>query len=286
MGIVNATPDSFSDAGLHRDARRPRGAGRGAARGWRRPDRHRGRVGGDDEPPVEAEEEIARVVPLIERVAGELGALVSVDTYKPAVARAAIAAGAAIVNDVSGLRDPELADVCAQTGAGLVLMHTRATPKEKLLDPSLDGRVVADVEAFLRERIALALERGVASSSCCSTPAPTSARRRRRRSRCCGRCRAARARAAAAAGGLAQGLHRRDHARPPRDRLAGHAGGDRLRGGRRAADPAGPRRGRGGRLPGRACCPGRSGRGRVRAEAGGGSAPGSRSWGRSPMPLD
>ena len=65
----------------------------------------------------------------------------SVDTYKPAVARAAIAAGAAIVNDVSGLRDPELADVCAETGAGLVLMHTRAAPKQKLLDPTLDGRV-------------------------------------------------------------------------------------------------------------------------------------------------
>ena len=92
-------------------------------------------------------------MPLIERVAGELGALVSVDTYKPAVARAAIAAGAAIVNDVSGLRDPELADVCAQTGAALVLMHTRAAPKQKLLDPALDGRVVDDVEGFLSERI-------------------------------------------------------------------------------------------------------------------------------------
>ena len=65
----------------------------------------------------------------------------SVDTYKPAVAYAAIAAGAAIVNDVSGLRDPELADVCAGTGAGLVLMHTRAAPKEKLLDPTLDTSV-------------------------------------------------------------------------------------------------------------------------------------------------
>ena len=86
----------------------------------------------------------------------------SIDTYKPAVARAAVAAGAAIVNDVSGLRDPSLADVCAETGAALVLMHTRAAPKEKLLDRSLDGRVVADVELFLRERMALALERGVA----------------------------------------------------------------------------------------------------------------------------
>jgi dihydropteroate synthase len=131
-----------------------------------------GESGVTTQPPVPAEEEIDRVVPLIERVAGELGALVSVDTYKPAVARAAVAAGAAIVNDVSGLRNPELADVCAQTGAGLVLMHNRAAPKEKLLDPALDGRVVADVEAFLRERIALAVGRGVAFEQLMLDPGP------------------------------------------------------------------------------------------------------------------
>ena len=105
-------------------------------------------------------------MPLIERVAGELGALVSVDTYKPAVARAAIAAGAAIVNDVSGLRDPELADVCAQTGAGARAdAHARRAQGEAAR-PALDGRVVADVEQFLRERIALALDarRGRSSS--------------------------------------------------------------------------------------------------------------------------
>jgi dihydropteroate synthase len=103
---------------------------------------------------------------------GELGALVSVDTYKPDVAQAALAAGAAIVNDVSGLRDPALADVCARTGAGLVLMHTRARPKEKLLDPSLDGRVVADVERFLRQRIELAMGRGVAFEQLLLDPGP------------------------------------------------------------------------------------------------------------------
>ena len=99
------------------------------------------------------------MAPLIERVVA-LGAIVSVDTYKPAVARAAIESGASIVNDASGLRYPELAEVCAQTGAGLVVAHTRAAPKQKLLDPGLDGRIVADVEAFLRERIELALARG------------------------------------------------------------------------------------------------------------------------------
>ncbi len=91
---------------------------------------------------MSVEQEIERVVPLIERVAGELGAIVSVDTYKPPVARAAIAAGATIVNDVSGLRDPRLAEVCAQTGAALVVMHTRVAPKQRLQDPDLYGDVV------------------------------------------------------------------------------------------------------------------------------------------------
>ena len=172
MGIVNASPDSFSDAGLHRTLDdRVALAAELLEAGAQLID-----IGGESGvtgvPPVAAEEETARVVPLIERVVGELGALVSVDTYKPAVARAAVAAGAAIVNDVSGLRDPALADVCAQTGAGLVLMHTRAKPKEKLLDPELDGRVVADVELFLRERITLALERGVKLEQIVLDPGP------------------------------------------------------------------------------------------------------------------
>jgi dihydropteroate synthase len=172
MGIVNATPDSFSDAGEHPTLEsRVRRARALIAAGADVID-----VGGEsgvtNRPAVDAAEEIARVVPLIERVAGELGALVSVDTYKPAVARAAIAAGAAIVNDVSGLRDPELADVCAQTGAALVVMHTRAAPKQKLLDPSLDGRVTADVESFLRERIELAIQRGVAFEQLMLDPGP------------------------------------------------------------------------------------------------------------------
>src|SRR5438067_3314735 len=145
MGIVNATPDSFSDAGITRTlSDRVRLAQSLIAAGADLID-----IGGEsgvtNRPAVAAQEEIERVVPLIEQVAGSLGALVSVDTYKPAVARAAIEAGAAIVNDVSGLRDLELADVCASTGAALVIMHTRAAPKQKLLDPSVDGRVVEDV---------------------------------------------------------------------------------------------------------------------------------------------
>jgi dihydropteroate synthase len=172
MGIVNATPDSFSDAGLHGTLEdRVALAASLLSSGADLID-----IGGEsgvtNRPPVAPEEEIERVVPLIERVAGGLGALVSVDTYKPVVARAAIAAGAAIVNDVSGLRDPELADICAETGAGLVLMHTRAEPKQKLLDPRLDGRVARDVEAFLEERIALATARGVAFEQLILDPGP------------------------------------------------------------------------------------------------------------------
>jgi dihydropteroate synthase len=172
MGVVNATPDSFSDGGERRTlderlalARELSGAGAAIID-----------IGGEsgvtNRPAVSVQEEIARVVPLVEAVTAELDVRVSVDTYKPAVARAAIAAGASIVNDISGLHDPELASVCAQTGAGLVLMHTRAEPKQKFLDPSLDGRILADVEAFLRERMDVAVQRGVDFEQLMLDPGP------------------------------------------------------------------------------------------------------------------
>jgi dihydropteroate synthase len=172
MGIVNASPDSFSDGGLHtgldaqlRLAEQLLGDGAAILD-----------VGGESastgRPPVTAHEEVERVVPLIERITAELGAVVSVDTYKPEVARAAIAAGAKIVNDVSGLRDPALADVCAETGAGLVLMHTAAAPRERRQDPALYDDVVGEVLAFLRERIGLALEHGMAREQLIVDPGP------------------------------------------------------------------------------------------------------------------
>jgi dihydropteroate synthase len=112
-------------------------------------------------------------VGLIERVTSELaGVRISIDTYKPAVAQAALAAGASIVNDVSGLRDPELADVCAQTGAALVVMHTIAPPKQRLHDRAYDGRMAGEVRRFLQERIALALSRGVAPEQIMVDPGP------------------------------------------------------------------------------------------------------------------
>jgi dihydropteroate synthase len=172
MGIVNASPDSFSDGGRHStlDAQSQL-AEELLAAGAEIVD-----IGGESattgRPAVAVEQEIERVVPLVERIAGELGALVSVDTYKPAVATAAIAAGASIVNDVSGLRDPALAEVCATTGAALVLMHTRAAPRERLQDPELYDDITAEVLAFLRERIDVARAAGVASEQLIVDPGP------------------------------------------------------------------------------------------------------------------
>jgi dihydropteroate synthase len=171
MGIVNASPDSFSDAGDHPTLEaRVAHAGELVAAGADLLD-----VGGEsargDLPAVSAEEEIARVVPLVERIGG-LGAAVSVDTYKPQVAEAAIAAGAVLVNDVSGLRDVALADVCARTGAGLVVMHTRVAPKGTLLDPGRYEDVAADVAGFLRERMTTAIARGVDPEQLLLDPGP------------------------------------------------------------------------------------------------------------------
>jgi dihydropteroate synthase len=121
---------------------------------------------------VPAAVEIARVVPLVERIVSELGAVVSVDTYKPQVAEAALAAGAVIVNDVSGLRDLGLADVCARAGAALVVMHTRAVPKQRLQDPRRYADVVGDVVEFLGERMRVAVERGIPEESLILDPGP------------------------------------------------------------------------------------------------------------------
>ena len=172
MGIVNATPDSFSDAGLHRSLSERVALAASQLRDGAALVDVGGESGTTDRPAGDAQSEIERVVPVIEAIRTQLGARVSVDTYKPTVARAAIAAGASIVNDVSGLRDPELADVCAQTGAGLVVMHTTAAPKQRLHDPSLDGRIVGEVRRFLQERIELARARGVAAEQLIIDPGP------------------------------------------------------------------------------------------------------------------
>jgi dihydropteroate synthase len=173
MGIVNASPDSFSDAGLHPDlSARLALARQMVVEGAQVID-----VGGESavtgRPRVPVEEELERVVPLVEALARDPGVLVSVDTRKPAVAAAAIQAGARMVNDVSGLRDPELADVCADTGAALVLMHTLAAPGERRHDPGLYGDdPPGEVASFLAERMELARARGVADEQLVLDPGP------------------------------------------------------------------------------------------------------------------
>jgi dihydropteroate synthase len=170
MGVVNTSPDSFSDPGANPTVEeQERRAHDLLAAGADIID-----VGGESGvvtiPPVEPAEEIELVVPLVERLAWR-GALVSVDTYKPEVAEAALGAGAVMVNDVSGLRDPALAEVCARAGAGLVLMHTRGAPKEKILDHPYED-VVEEVAAFLRAKIEEALGRGVAPEQLVLDPGP------------------------------------------------------------------------------------------------------------------
>jgi dihydropteroate synthase len=156
MGIVNATPDSFSDGGVFAtpDAAAERGASL-VAQGAAILD-----VGGESTrpgaSPVEADEEISRVVPAIAALRERVATPISVDTSKARVALAAIAAGASIVNDVWGFqRDPDMARVVADSGAAAVLMHNRVS-----VDPGLD--VIADILAFLSHSIDIALAAGIA----------------------------------------------------------------------------------------------------------------------------
>jgi dihydropteroate synthase len=158
MGIVNTGPDSFSDPGRRARARLVERAREQASSGAALIDIG-GESGRTDRPPVTEREEVARVVPVIEPLAAD-GLLVSVDTWREPVARAALGAGAAVVNDVSGLADPRLAEACAEAGAGLVITHTRTPPKRKRFPRYAD--VVGDVVALLRERAEEALRRGVA----------------------------------------------------------------------------------------------------------------------------
>ena len=157
MAIVNRTPDSFHDRGrtfaLDHATTAVRAAA-GAGADWID-------VGGvpfAPGPEVTAAEELDRVLPVV-HAARDL-AVVSVDTYRPEVARAAIKAGAGVINDTSGLRDPEMADAVAGTDAMLVITHSMAPPRTLYPAPSYRD-VTGEVEAFLRERVALALSRDV-----------------------------------------------------------------------------------------------------------------------------
>ena len=162
MGVVNVTPDSFSDGGLYLDAARAIDHGLVlASEGAAILD-----VGGESTRPgampVAMEEELRRVVPVIKglRAAGAT-AQISIDTSKAAVATAAVQAGATLINDVTALRgDPEMADVVAGAGADCCLMHMLGEPRTMQQDPRY-GDVVDEVKAFLEQRLAFAVSRGI-----------------------------------------------------------------------------------------------------------------------------
>jgi dihydropteroate synthase len=169
MGIVNTSPDSVADKVRLRTLEEQRAA----ALEMRSEGAAIIDVGGDsgrtDRAPRPVEEEIRAVVPLVESLAAE-GIAVSLDTFKLPVAEAAVAAGAALINDVSGLADPAMADLAAESGAGLVIMHTRSAPKAAGFPRYEDP--VADVLDFLSERVRVALERGVRPEQIVLDPGP------------------------------------------------------------------------------------------------------------------
>ena len=158
MGIVNATPDSFSDRPGPKDPADLAERGLQLIEDGAAIVDVGGESGRTDTEAISVEEEAARVVPVVELLA-ERGVVVSVDTWRGPVARAALTAGAAMINDVSGLTDESVAAACAETGAALVITHTTAPPKTKVY-PEYDD-VVASVRDFLSERMAAASTAGV-----------------------------------------------------------------------------------------------------------------------------
>jgi dihydropteroate synthase len=172
MAVINATPDSFSDAGQYStvEARMERtkevldqGAdildigGQSAITGV---------------PEISEDEEIERITPVIQWVAANTNAIMSIDTYRPKVAEAALVAGAHIINDISGLLHRELAEVVAKHQAGYVLMHNRGRPKVRLTDANLYEDVVADVISFMDERIEWLTAAGVSQQQLIIDPGP------------------------------------------------------------------------------------------------------------------
>jgi dihydropteroate synthase len=168
MGVVNVTPDSFSDGGVNLEPEvAASSARRMLAEGAAIVD-----VGGESTRPgsegVSAGEELRRVLPVLEQLRGEVP--FSIDTSKAEVARRALELGAELVNDVTALRsDPELGGVVADAGAYLCLMHMQGEPRTMQTDPSYDD-VVAEVAAFLEQRLAFAVEAGVREELVCLDP--------------------------------------------------------------------------------------------------------------------
>jgi dihydropteroate synthase len=168
MGVVNVTPDSFSDGGVHLDP----DVAAAAARRMLDDGAAIVDIGGESTRPgsdgVSLDEELRRVMPVLERLGGEVP--LSIDTAKAEVARRALALGAELVNDVTAFRaDPELAAVCADHDAYVCLMHMQGEPRTMQVDPRYDD-VAADVAAFLEERLDFAVREGVPEERICLDP--------------------------------------------------------------------------------------------------------------------
>lgn len=169
MGILNATPDSFSDGGKFKSLEK----GVEHALEMLQSGADIIDIGGEStrpgSEPVQSLEEIERTVPIIGKIREQSDCLISIDTMKAEVARAAVAAGADIINDVSACADPAMAAVAAETGAGLVLMHMQGLPRTMQEDPQY-GDTVFEVRKFLEERMAVVMRQGVAEEQICLDP--------------------------------------------------------------------------------------------------------------------
>ena len=165
MGVINVTPDSFSDGGVLFDPTKAVDAGvQMVEQGAGIID-----IGGESTRPgastIDDAEEHRRVIPVIEALARRVDVPISIDTYKASTAEAALAAGASIVNDISGLRyEPQLADVVARRGAAIILMHTRGRSRD-MYEQASYGDVVAEVLDELRESMSFATGAGIAKGS-------------------------------------------------------------------------------------------------------------------------
>ena len=170
MGILNTTPDSFSDGGLHDDP----GSSLEHARTMIAEGAAIIDIGGESTRPgaaaISVAEEIRRTEPVIAKLRREWDGLISIDTSKAAVAEAALAAGADIVNDVSGLTaDPEMAAVCKAAGCGIVVMHMQGKPRTMQISPHYDD-VVREVRDFFEERLATLTAFGIDADTLCFDP--------------------------------------------------------------------------------------------------------------------
>ncbi|MEW5766165.1 MAG: dihydropteroate synthase [bacterium] len=160
MGILNITPDSFSDGGEFFDYDRAISrAHRLVEEGADIID-----IGGESSRPgslpITPSEELDRIMPVLRRLVREIDLPVSVDTYKPEVARAAIEAGASMINDITGLRDPAMVEVVAGSNCGVVIMHMAGSPRDMQINPSYRD-LLGEVSDFLRQAVSRAVEAGV-----------------------------------------------------------------------------------------------------------------------------